>query len=161
MTSNSPSFAAVYLSEPGHKPSESLRGLLNFVRVAERSFATDLAEFFYLESISQSVRLAQIPGFELLTHNPHERVGPARFLTDSRELLFEMFAIGAVVVSQDDEAYARLPPRPQLARNAFLKISLSFMNKAQKGQVGIQSGKQTIEQVSHGCLFQQEDDSVH
>ena len=135
--------------------------MLHFVRVAETSFATDSPQFLVSEGFSQGVRLAKIPCFKFLAHNPHERVGPARFLTDSHELLFEMHAVVGVVVSQDDEAYARLPPRPQLARNAFLKIALSFMDKAQKGQVGIQSGKQTLEQVSHGCLFQQEDDSVH
>ena len=82
-------------------------------------------------------------------------------LAEFAEPCLERVAVRAVVVTQDDEADSRLPPGPELARNALLQILLAFVRHAQEVQSGKQSRQEPVEQHLHRGLLEQEDDPAH
>ena len=73
-------FRAANFPEARDEPPQGLGRLLHSIRIAKTRLTTNSPQSFVFEGFGQGVRFTEIPGFQLLTHNSHERVGAACLL---------------------------------------------------------------------------------
>jgi hypothetical protein len=101
--------------------------LSNRVRISIASLTAKPPKRIIAESGCQGVWLPERPSLQLLADDPNQRLGPAVLLAKGHERVLQCFAITAVGIANHHEPVAGNLPVLELAWNAFLKVTFSFM----------------------------------